>query len=210
MSTVLDRLQSIGGAVEEDELRYQCERRGLVLNGDLEDLEEKGLVERIGTAWQAVVPKRVERRGNTRGWTDEEMLDRVRLWAVIVGRPPTFADWHPSQLDIQAKKLTTTLRKRLSAQEEIRRLFEAGDWPGATAVRRHFGSLNAALVIAGFEPRQRGGQPSELRPVHRPGPKAVGELVADVEQAREDEDRAKLRESLYQLAVAALTEADRL
>jgi hypothetical protein len=216
VSEVLDRLAAIGGVVAEEELRYQCERRGIELNGDVDDLLEKGLVERVGDGLQAVVPRRETRSQSNRhrDWSDEEILDRVRLWALVVGRPPTSAAWSPTRTNAMVETQVKRLRDRVHVHTELQRLYREGDWPSTTVVIQRFGSLNAASVIAGFQPRSRGGNQIQGHdaPPHKPrwGAEALLELEARVKDARDANNAEALREALYELAVAALTEADRL
>ena len=232
-----ERLHEMGGKVEEEELVYTLSKRGMRLRPELvADLEERGLVRRQGTSFEAIVPPRdnearrvdvrnpaireqdvMEGRDQPVGWTDEELMDRVKLWALIVGTPPTQAAWNPTRLQM----LIDRLQERADAHRRIMAMFQAGDWPTNTTVRDRFGSLNAALVICGFEARAPGRQPVEPdapRPVRKPkyGPEALEEARQRVTTARAHVARGKtaeesgLRDALYDLAVAAFTEADRL
>ena len=73
-------------------------------------------------------------------FTEEELLAAVRRWAERYGGPPRASDWEPSRARLAGRPL------------QIER-FRAGDWPSAGMLRRRFGSFNAALRAAGFEPR---------------------------------------------------------
>jgi hypothetical protein len=61
-------------------------------------------------------------------WPVATVVTRLRAWAEEHGRPPTLEEW-----------------RRASARH-----------PSAATVRRLFGTWNAALVAAGFEPRRPG------------------------------------------------------
>lgn len=197
-------------ATTEDGI-YHVSRRGLKLAGSPEDLVEKGYLEREGDTFIAIVPPRDARSKSNRhrNWDDEEILDRVRLWALIVGKAPTLYAWSPYRTEQIIKSQIGKLRTRVDAHQEMRRLFEVGDWPSTSLVIDRFGSVNAALVMAGFEARSPGNQESELRPVHRER-KSVSDYAAEVHELRSQGGGEELRHALYQLAVAALTEADRM
>lgn len=190
---------------------YHVSHRGLKLAGAPGDLEEKGLIEREGDQFIALVPPRDARSKSNRHkhWEDEDILDRVRLWALIVGKPPTLYAWSPYRTKQIIETQIGKLRTRVSAHTELKALWEAGDWPSTSLVIDRFGSVNAALVMAGFEPRNPGEHHADLQPVHREK-KTFVEYVADVDQAREEGGGEPLRKALYQLAVASLTEADRM
>jgi hypothetical protein len=76
------------------------------------------------------------RRTYTRG----QLLAAIRRWVDRYGEPPASADWEPSR----ARRIGHAWRAER---------FEAGRWPSMRMVRTEFGSLNAAIREAGFEPR---------------------------------------------------------
>jgi len=80
-------------------------------------------------------------------WTREAILMAIRDWALEYGEPPSMPDWDPWRA-----------RHRLGDDGRARR-FEAADgrWPNFTVPVLEFGSWNAAIAAAGFEPRARGG-----------------------------------------------------
>jgi hypothetical protein len=161
------------------------------------------------------VPRRVSRDGQRRDrrhrhgkpFTDEQIIGRIQLWAQIVGRPPAKADWNPSRLRLYAKRARDIIDKHLRAIA----LYELGDFPSETTVRARFGSLNAALELAGFEPRPTGRQPVSDIPQRKPhvGAIALRGYVRDVERAREQDDPWALKQALYDLAMSAIAEGDR-
>lgn len=63
-------------------------------------------------------------------WTDEMILSSIQDWALVRGDTPTAND-----------AMDTTNRDRL---------------PSLPTIRKHFGSWNAAIAAAGFEPRPSG------------------------------------------------------
>jgi hypothetical protein len=96
----------------------------------------------------------------------------------------------------------------------VERFYE-GDWPSVATVRNHFGSLNAAVREAGFEPRPQGRQRRRTVPtadVQAPAVEAstLAMRVRAVTEARRSSDRAALEGALRDLAAASLNWADRL
>ncbi len=76
----------------------------------------------------------------SRRYTPEQILNAIRRCTELYGSPPPGGDWEPS-------------RARRRGQLERARRFEAGDWPSTRVVRRAFGTFNAAVLAAGYEPR---------------------------------------------------------
>ena len=68
----------------------------------------------------------------------------IRAWERQYGEPPARPDWSP------------TAAAYIGDLTRIRR-FRAGDWPWAGSVVCEFGSWNAGILAAGFEPRAPGG-----------------------------------------------------
>lgn len=76
-------------------------------------------------------------------WTTELIVNRIREWNAMYGEPPTATDWnhrmaHPAR------------------RAEVERRFRGGHWPHLISVQKAFGSWNAAIGAAGFEPRRPG------------------------------------------------------
>ena len=82
---------------------------------------------------------RVAGEAKTR-WTRQALLLAIRAWARQYGEPPATPDWNP------------TRAARLHDEGRICR-FREGDWPHSESVVREFGSWNAGILAAGFEPR---------------------------------------------------------
>lgn len=79
------------------------------------------------------------------------MIESIQRWADEHGGvPPRSTDWNVAQ---------RLERGELRAAEEYR----AGDWPATSGLPAKFGSWNAAIEAAGFEPREVGtyGRPGE-------------------------------------------------
>ncbi|MDQ3274644.1 MAG: hypothetical protein M3Q39_06325 [Actinomycetota bacterium] len=74
------------------------------------------------------------------------IVEAMRAWAERFGDPPTATDWNrgPSQRPLNR---ASAMRKDETEDEE---------WPSATSVVRVFGSWNAGISAAGFEPVGRG------------------------------------------------------
>jgi hypothetical protein len=127
----------------------------------------------------------------------EEIVAKVRSWTAHHGTPPTTRDWEPS-------------RARAAKQDWRARRFESGDWPSAPMVRRQFGTFNAAIEAAGFEPH---GAPPRQK-AHLSGSDQV--LAAIVEWTRRygapptqtDWDAARARRTGQTWRVARYQEGD--
>jgi hypothetical protein len=207
------------GSIERDELAYQLDKRGQELDDlELEQLAEAGHIEADGRLYSVVIPEPRQRAGGGvkngdggNGYTHDEILDRVKLWALLVGRPPSITQWHISDLNRQIARL----RVRLEHHERVQALYESGDWPAVSTVVNRFGSMNAALVAAGFEPRGPGQQPDvpvipgkPWRP--KAGEEAVDAAIEHTREARAAGDQEQLHEALIELAIAAFNEADKI
>lgn len=84
--------------------------------------------------------------GRNRRWTPELVVAAIRDWAEEYGEPPAVPDWLPSQA------------LRMNDPGRARRFWDAdGRWPHHTIVFRVFGSWNAGIRAAGYEPRAVGG-----------------------------------------------------
>jgi hypothetical protein len=137
------------------------------------------------------LPRRRERRRNR--YSDEQIIARIRLWAKLTGSPPSKADWTPSKLRRFAARAKGEVERHLRQVA----LYEVGDFPSETTVRERFGSLNDALVLAGFEPRAA-GRPAKpenegaagSRPRAKVGPAALCDYYSETVAAREDRWRS--------------------
>lgn len=204
-------LERLGGFVDGDELRYQLDRIDLEPDEEaMADLVERGMVELTAKGYTAVVTRRPEvKRTAAHPHDPEDIIAKVRLWALIVGRPPTRQDWHPSRRNASMEKLVARAR----AFTRMQWLYKTGDWPSVETVCNQFGSLNAALMVAGYEPRGPGrerGRGYLPRPAPEVGPETIADRQAGVDRARECGDKDALKLALYELGIAAMTEADRL
>lgn len=74
-------------------------------------------------------------------FTSQQIVDSIRRWTDLYGAPPTTKDWEPS-------------RARAAGQLWRATRFEKGDWPSLGMVVRQFGTFNAAIRQAGFEPHR--------------------------------------------------------
>ncbi len=81
-----------------------------------------------------------------RKWTRETIVSRIQEWARLYGEPPAIPDWNPPQA------------RHVNDEARARRFEEArGHWPFHNVVFAVFGSWNAAIAEAGFEPRDPTG-----------------------------------------------------
>jgi hypothetical protein len=71
------------------------------------------------------------------------ILACIEMWNDLYGMPPRAYDWNP--------RIAPSGQRRREAEERL----DHGHWPSVSVVRRQFGSWNAALETAGFEPRNR-------------------------------------------------------
>lgn len=83
-------------------------------------------------------PARVER------WNRERIIVAIKRWVELYGVPPRTRDWNP------APSILVRLSEAEAAQ--IKKRWEAGDWPRYTVVHYHFGGFTAAVRAAGFDP----------------------------------------------------------
>ena len=92
-------------------------------------------------------------------WTRRRVIAAIQDWADLYGEPPAVPDWNPN-------------RARQTGDEQRAQRFEAGRpgrWPWFTQVVQRFGSWNAGIAMAGFEPRpDNGGGGNEKRRRKRP------------------------------------------
>lgn len=158
------------------------------------------------------IPRRRDRRHrHGRPYTDEQIIARIRLWAELTGEPPTKAAWTTAKL----RKYAANARKIVEKHLRTVALYELGDFPSETTVRDRFGSMNGALVAAGFEPRSAGrpNRPENDPPI--PKPKVGGAALCayystTVEERLSDGGGPGLKKALYDLALSAILEADRI
>lgn len=73
-------------------------------------------------------------------WTRETVIDAIRAFADRYGQQPTSWEWNPSLA-------------RLNGRDDFAARFtQDGCWPHTESVRGVFGTWNAAIEAAGFEP----------------------------------------------------------
>jgi hypothetical protein len=161
------------------------------------------------------VPRRRDRRHrHGKPYSDEQIIARIMLWAKLTGDAPTKADWTPAKLRSRAAAAREEIERKL----RLIALYELGDFPSETTVRDRFGSMNAALALAGFEPRPPGRPPRPdneacARKVRKPkvGQDALASYFKRTEKLREKwGDGQALKGALYELALSAIAEADRI
>lgn len=75
-------------------------------------------------------------------WPVAVLIARIQEWARIYGDPPAMNDWNP------------TSARSMHDEARARRWEDAdGYWPWFTTVVNRFGTWNAGIEAAGFEPR---------------------------------------------------------
>lgn len=158
-------------------------------------------------------------RRNRRPYDEAEIVAAVRAWDRLHGRPPTSTDWNPAARRRFAKNLLSKARWHLGTA----RVFEEGSWPSVQTVRLRFGSMNGALVAAGFEPRSPGnqGRPDAPADPIRVDANAISRaeiasedrfrhLVRRILEAKKAGDADSLRALWYELAEVAVALGDRV
>jgi hypothetical protein len=85
-------------------------------------------------------------------WTREKIIAAIRAWVLTYEEPPVTRDWGRSGSDPDRVARFHRLRR-----DRIRKGYPALI-PAANTVVERFGSWNAAIEAAGFQPRERGGQ----------------------------------------------------
>lgn len=73
-------------------------------------------------------------------WTAEAIVQTIQAWVRENGVPPVAADWNPNH----------AINK--DHPEKAEKFFEDNAWPHTSTVQDVFGSWNAAIDAAGFEP----------------------------------------------------------
>jgi hypothetical protein len=132
----------------------------------------------------------------------DSVLESIRSWVERYGETPGMADWDPPRA------------RAIGQMWRVARFYE-GDWPNVATVRHHFGTLNAAVQKAGFEPRPRGRR-KRRSTVPPPAPAAHADAstvvlrVRAVGEAQRASDRGALEGALRDLSAACLNWADRL
>jgi hypothetical protein len=81
---------------------------------------------------------------HNRYWTRELVIDAIREYARIYGRPPASTDWNPAHA------------RKLGHPEKARQFYDDACWPATVTVILVFGSWNAAIEAAGHPPRKAG------------------------------------------------------
>lgn len=79
-------------------------------------------------------------------WSKPRIVAAIQQWAQRYGQPPTCTDWMPA--------IARHHGSPSAADKQAR--YEADDWPCTNEVRRRFGTWNAAIEAAGFEPMTSG------------------------------------------------------
>jgi hypothetical protein len=132
------------------------------------------------------------------GWNRDTIIIAIQEWVATYGEPPRAADWNPSSAKWSGQ-LWRVERYRAGRADGSR-------WPALNTAKRPFGgSLNAAVLAAGFEPAKPG--PRRRRDVdpqqaHRAdmSPEGRAMLSGALAQAREAEQRVAILEAKLERA----------
>lgn len=141
-----------------------------------------------------------KRSGNRyrRGWSDEEIIAKIREWEQAYGEPPRRSDWDPAE----ARKYMDEMQERALVWAERVAIYESGDWPSARHVSERFGSWNTAIEAADLQPRAPGQRtPRGVTP--SPRLLVLGHVINEVYQADRAGDDERLALALGQLATVA-------
>jgi hypothetical protein len=138
------------------------------------------------------------RVGRGAGWDRDSIIIAIQEWVATYGEPPRAADWNPSSAKWSGQ-LWRVARYRAGRAD-------GSPWPALNSAKRPFGgSLNAAIVAAGFEPAKPGPKRrSDVDPeqAHRAemSPEGRAMVAAALAQAREAERRIATLEAKLERA----------
>lgn len=127
-------------------------------------------------------------RRHKRETARERIISAMRDWESRYGSPPAANDWNLGQLrDLQKRFHSETIAIAEARHEEWK-------WPHVSAVQSVFGSWNAAIAAAGFEPKKPGHrrnprQWAEHMKGKRKPMRAADLLVKEIEKNKERRDR---------------------
>ena len=93
-------------------------------------------------------------------WTEAMVVEAIQTFHARYDRPPAIADFHPA------------IARSQGHDWRAERFYADGDYPNRRQVVKVFGSWNAALRAAGFQPCGPGAYPRRPR-YARQGPRAV-------------------------------------
>jgi hypothetical protein len=138
------------------------------------------------------------RNGRGAGWDRDSIIIAIQEWVATYGEPPRAADWNPSSAKWSGQLW------RVERYRDGRA--DGSPWPALNSAKRPFGgSLNAAILAAGFEPARPGPRRRcdvDPEQAHRAvmSPEARAMLAAALAQAREAERRVTLLEARLERA----------
>lgn len=79
-------------------------------------------------------------------WTPERVVAAAQVFHEVYGRQPSYTDFNPRRDQVEAYE----------------RFHADNCWPSGATVSRHWGTWNAMIAAAGFEPVKSGNYPREL------------------------------------------------
>lgn len=82
----------------------------------------------------------------------ERIISELQRWQQLYGRPPQAVDWSLSNLYYRRRNPQHGRESDAYIAEIERRHREHGPWPSLKGAQSVFGSWNAAIEAAGFEP----------------------------------------------------------
>lgn len=187
--------------------------------GDFVEFAERAAEPTVDERGEAIYdfsgPRKERRR---RPYGDDEIIAAIKAWAEFHdGEPPSSPDWNPAARRRFAANLIAKARWHLGRA----RMFEEGPWPSVQTVRQRFGSMNAALVAAGFEPRAPGRQPktepdpirleaNEIARAEVASEARFRHLVRRLLEAQQAGDAESQRTLWYEMAEVAVVLGDRV
>ena len=132
------------------------------------------------------------------GWDRDSIIIAIREWVATYGEPPRAADWNPSSAKWSGQ-LWRVERYRAGRAD-------GSSWPALNTAKRPFGgSLNAAVLAAGFEPakpgprRRKDVDPEQAHRAHM-SPEGRAMVAAALAQARAAERRVAVLEAKLERA----------
>lgn len=121
-------------AARKDSYRRPCPRCGTLMTGS------NGF---NGSAPKLCTTCQHREKHDSRVWTGEAIIEAIRYFAAVHGRPPVAAEFTPA----------------LNGRRSPRRALDyqgSADYPNFSQVAREFGTWSAAIEAAGFDPRRVG------------------------------------------------------
>jgi hypothetical protein len=131
-------------------------------------------------------------------WSSEEIKQKIQEWVSLYGEIPAATDWHPGD----CRRSAAISLARAQRWNDRARRFSEGEYPWPMTVQKMFGSWNAAIKAAGFEPRREAMPPIKTR---RSMPSALKEIAKVVNNAMSAKSEIALQQAMMEIAQIAMS-----